>query len=43
MVGYPLIVLSQKLKNLKIKLKEWNKGVLGEVNENISKALRKIE
>jgi hypothetical protein len=37
-IGCPMYVLSQKLKNLKVKLKLWNKEVFGNVHELVSLA-----
>lgn len=38
MVGCPTEVLSQKLKLLKSKLKEWNKSVFGDVHNMVNLA-----
>lgn len=38
MVGCPMEVLSQKLKLLKSKLKEWNKSVFGDVHNMVNSA-----
>jgi len=37
-VGCPMFVLSKKLKNLKLVLKEWNKETFGNVQDNVRKA-----
>jgi hypothetical protein len=34
-IGCPMFILTQKLKNLKLNLKEWNKHVFGNVHENV--------
>lgn len=42
-IGSPMVVLSQKLKNLNNKLKEWNKSVFGHVNANVQAAMPQLE
>jgi len=37
-VGCPMLILSTKLKNLKAKLKIWNKEVFGNIHESVSTA-----
>lgn len=41
--GCPMFVLSQKLKMLKLKLKEWSKTVFGNVHSNVTNALAKVD
>ena len=38
----PMFVLSQKLKNLKLKLKDWNHRVFGNIRELVKKAESKL-
>jgi len=42
MVGCPMFILNQKLKNLKQKLKHWNKNVFGNVNTLVKEAEQKL-
>jgi hypothetical protein len=42
-IGCPMFVLSQKLKNLKAKLKCWNKDSYGNVNDLVSAAEIKLK
>jgi len=37
-IGYPMHILNSKLKNLKAKLKLWNKQVFGNLHEYVDKA-----
>lgn len=41
--GCPQYVSTQKLKQVKLKLKEWNKEVFGNVNDNVNSAMQKLE
>lgn len=41
-LGCPMRVLSQKLKNLKAKLKSWNKGTFGDVHIRVDKAMKEL-
>jgi hypothetical protein len=42
-VGCPMVILSQKLKNLKAKLKVWNKEKFGNVHDLVSNAELKLQ
>lgn len=35
--------LSQKLKSVKLKLKEWNKYVFGNFNDNVMSAMEELD
>jgi len=41
-VGCPMFILNQKLKNLKHKLKFWNKNVFGNINTLVKEAEQKL-
>ncbi|XP_019433071.1 PREDICTED: uncharacterized protein LOC109339967 [Lupinus angustifolius] len=42
-LGCPMFILSQKLKNLKIKLKDWNANIFGNVHLRVKNALANVE
>lgn len=42
-VGCPMYVLSQKLKAMKVKLKEWNLSVFGNIQNNVVSAMKKVD
>lgn len=39
----PMFILCQKLKQVKMKLKEWNKEIFGNVNDNVNIAMQKLD
>ncbi|KAF1887608.1 hypothetical protein Lal_00040662 [Lupinus albus] len=41
--GCPMFILSQKLKNLKIVLKDWNKNIFGDVHLRVQNALANVD
>lgn len=41
--GYPMFVLSEKMKTFKARLKEWNKCVFGDVNIRANVALQNLD
>lgn len=41
-VGCPMVILSQKLKALKMKLKDWNIQVFGNVNHQVQSAMQSL-
>lgn len=42
-IGCPMFVLMQKLKNLKAKFKVWNKHVFGDINQNVDNAMELVD
>lgn len=41
--GYPMAILSQKLKDLKLELKVWNKCSFGDVHQKVKDALAEVD
>lgn len=41
--GNPMFILSQKLKNLKARLKDWNKNIFGDVHSKVNLALAEVD
>lgn len=38
-----MVVLNHKLKALKLKLKDWNKRIFGDVNLNVQHIMQKLD
>lgn len=38
-----MVILSNKLKSLKLKLKHWNRTIFGDVNSNVKLAMQQLD